>query len=319
MSGRQASAVRGFGRPGHQPEILFVAKQNAALAGASTNPPSLCHHSQCGGGGKYPFHPFYGGFSPRVAVAWSPRFLGDNKTVIRAGYSRIYGRLNGGRVVGSPVLGAGLEQVIQCTGVTTSGQCLGTGGATRTTAFRIGTDGMVAPLTQVTQTAGPALPAGVNGNAAGGRRSGRGHSTSGPTNPMKAQLHHPAGNFRRKLLLEVGYIGRLIRDEYNLINVDAVPTMTTLNGKLRERLRQSVRGSLHGRDGTGSAVLRGGAGRLGSKYCAGYGSCTARGRAAKIEHYEHPGLRVVEWLERRVIVDVGTHAAGVSSRQRGIG
>ena len=35
----------------------------------------------------------------------------------------------------------------------------------------------------------------------------------------------------RKLVVEAGYIGRIIRNEYNLINVDAVPTMTTLGGQ----------------------------------------------------------------------------------------
>ena len=25
------------------------------------------------GGTKYPYNPFYGGFSPRVAVAWNPQ------------------------------------------------------------------------------------------------------------------------------------------------------------------------------------------------------------------------------------------------------
>ena len=56
------------------------------------------------------------------------KLFGSGKTVVRGGYSRIYGRLNGGRVVGSPVLGAGLEQVDQCIGASISGQCLGING-----------------------------------------------------------------------------------------------------------------------------------------------------------------------------------------------
>jgi hypothetical protein len=35
----------------------------------------------------------------------------------------------------------------------------------------------------------------------------------------------------QKLLIEAGYIGRIIRDEYQLVNIDAVPTMTTLDGQ----------------------------------------------------------------------------------------
>ena len=73
--------------------------------------------------------------------------------------------MNGGRVVGSPVLGAGLEQVVQCIGASAGGQCLGVGGVTPSTAFRIGTNGLVAPLPPVTSTlAQPYLP-GVGGNA----------------------------------------------------------------------------------------------------------------------------------------------------------
>ena len=55
-------------------------------------------------GPKYPYNPFYGSFSPRVAAAWSPHFdsdsmmgqiFGHEDTVVRGGYGRIFGRLNG--------------------------------------------------------------------------------------------------------------------------------------------------------------------------------------------------------------------------------
>ena len=63
-----------------------------------------------------------------MAVAWNPHFqgrlldriFGNHQTVIRGGYSWIYGRLNGGRVVGGPVLGTDLEQVVQCIGASIS-------------------------------------------------------------------------------------------------------------------------------------------------------------------------------------------------------
>ncbi len=264
-------------------QSFLAAKQKAALAGQVYEPTvGFATTPNVAGGGKYPFHPFYGGFSPRVAVAWSPkadgtalgRLLGDNKTVFRVGYSRIYGRLNGGRVVGSPVLGAGLEQVIQCTGVTTGGQCLGTGGANPASAFRIGTDGLVAPLTPVTPTlAQPYLP-GVNGNAAAGDGAGvdvnfRPDQSDELNFTIQRQLSH-------KLVIEVGYIGRLIRDEYNLINVDAVPTMTTLNGQsfanAFANLYTEVAGSQTIQAQPFFEAALGGAS---SKYCAGYSSCTA--------------------------------------------
>ncbi len=156
-------------------------KQKAALAGQVYNPTiGFSTTPNVAGGGKYPFKPFYGEFSPRVAAAWNPRLssgllghiLGGGKTVVRGGYARIYGRLNGGRVVGSPVLGAGLEQVVQCIGASATGQCLGNGGVTPSTAFRIGVNGLTAPLPAVTPTlAQPFLP-GVNGNATAGDGAG---------------------------------------------------------------------------------------------------------------------------------------------------
>ena len=67
-------------------------------------------------GDKYPYDPFYGSFSPRVGVAWNPSF--SKATVVRGGYGRIYGRLNGVDLVLVPLLGVGLIQPVQCqTGV----------------------------------------------------------------------------------------------------------------------------------------------------------------------------------------------------------
>ena len=46
-------------------------------------------------------------------------------TVIRGGYSRIYGRLNGVDLVLVPLLGTGLIQPVQCVQPTISGTCGG--------------------------------------------------------------------------------------------------------------------------------------------------------------------------------------------------
>src|SRR5207249_1492798 len=109
---------------------------------------------------KYPYDPFYGGFSPRASLAWSPGFdsgilgklLGRNQTVIRGGYARIYGRLNGVDLLLVPLLGPGLLQAVSCVAPTITGACAGAGGANPTTAFRIGVDGNTAPLPTVTAT-----------------------------------------------------------------------------------------------------------------------------------------------------------------------
>jgi hypothetical protein len=194
--------------------------------------------------------------------------------VSRGGYTRIYGRLNGGRVVGSPVLGAGLEQVVQCIGASKTGQCLGVNGVDPTTAFRIGTDGLVAPLPPVTQTlAQPYFP-GVNGNAAAG--DGAGVDVNFRPDRSDEFNFTIQRAISRKLILETGYIGRIIRNEYNLINVDAVPTMTTLDGQSFA----SAFANLYQEVSTGQTVqaqpfFETALGGAGSKYCTGYANCTA--------------------------------------------
>ena len=67
--------------------------------------------------------------------------MGNGKTVIRGGYSRIFSRLNGVGLVLVPLLGTGLGQAVSCIGASKTGQCLGNAGVDPTTAFRIGTDG----------------------------------------------------------------------------------------------------------------------------------------------------------------------------------
>ena len=64
------------------------------------------------GGRKYPYDPYYAAFSPRLSFAWNPKFenkslakiFGDGATVIRGGYGRIYGRINGDVQVLNPLL-----------------------------------------------------------------------------------------------------------------------------------------------------------------------------------------------------------------------
>ena len=132
--------------------------------------------------------------------------LGDGKTVIRAGYGQIYSRLNGVGLVLIPLLGVGLGQPVSCIGASKTGQCLGTGGVTPATAFRIGTDGLTAPFpTPSTTLPQPSYP-GINGAAAAGAAS------------VLDPSFRPAATYnfnfsiqreiRPKVLFEVGYIGR---------------------------------------------------------------------------------------------------------------
>src|SRR5207302_1682162 len=80
------------------------------------------------------YNPYYGEFSPRIAVAWNPRFesysmfgkvFGHDSTVIRGGYGRIYGRLNGVNLVLVPLLAPGLIQPVNCQTALMDGTCAG--------------------------------------------------------------------------------------------------------------------------------------------------------------------------------------------------
>ncbi len=257
------------------------SRQSAALQGQVYNPivgTALIHNIP---GQNYIFNPFYGGLSPRVAVAWNPNFadgllgkiFGGNSTVIRGGYSRVYGRLNGVGLVLNPILGAGLAQPVSCIGASSSGACLGAGGVNQSTAFRIGADGLSAPLPAVSQTLSQPFYPGVNGNAAAGDgtyldRNFRPNRSDEFDFTIQRQLSN-------KISVEVGYIGRIIRNEFQLINMDAVPTMTTLNGQSFANAFANVYTALsNGQAPQTQPFFESALGGSGSAYC-GTGSCTA--------------------------------------------
>ena len=120
-----------------------------------------------GGSPKYPFQPFYGGFSPRVSLAYSPAFdsgllgkvFGNRKSVIRGGYTRIYDRANAVNLVLTPLLGYGFGQPVRCRGAGIDGNCHGANGTDPTAntdpnqgpigGFRVGVDGNTVPFPTV--------------------------------------------------------------------------------------------------------------------------------------------------------------------------
>ena len=147
-----------YERNGNQPMVVdrdgnnfasadyLALREKAALAGTVYQPIlGFSTVRNVGAGRKYPFDPFYAGFSPRVSAAWNP-VSGLASTVFRGGYARIFGRINGINIVQVPLQGTGIGQAVACIGANSSGQCLGSSGVDPTTAFRIGTDGMSAPL-----------------------------------------------------------------------------------------------------------------------------------------------------------------------------
>ncbi|MCU1241065.1 MAG: Cna protein [Candidatus Acidoferrum typicum] len=212
------------------------ARKAAALQGQVYNPQvGFALVGNTGGGQKYPYQPYYGSFSPRIAAAWNPnitdgflgKIFGGNKTVVRGGYSRVYGRLNGVDLVLVPLLGTGLIQPVQCRQALSTGAC-GPNNPSVLNAFRVGTDGLVAPL----PAASPTLPQptfpGINDVSAAAGEALDPHFRPNVVDSFDLTIQRQLTN---KVLLEVGYIGRRITHEYQPINLNAVPHMMTLGGQ----------------------------------------------------------------------------------------
>ncbi len=281
--GKQVELVDSSGAP-ISFNNYFNTKQQQALAGTVYNPTigfstigSVTNASH-----KYPYQPFYGGLSPRLAAAWNPKggdsmlgkLLGDGKTVIRGGYGQVYSRLNGVGLVLIPLLGVGLGQPVSCIGASMTGQCLGSGGVTPATAFRIGSDGLVAPIPTPTKTLPqPSFP-GLNGSPAAGAAS------------VLDQSFRPAATYnfnfsiqreiRPKVLFETGYIGRIITHEWNQRDLNAVPTMLTLGGQsFAQAFANTYFAVANGGTPAVQPFFESALGGANSSFCAGYGSCTA--------------------------------------------
>jgi hypothetical protein len=216
-------------------ESYLNQRQNAALQGQVYNPTvGFALVGNTGAGQKYPYLPFYGSFSPRLAAAWNPnidhgifgKLFGDGKTVFRAGYSRIYGRLNGVDQVLVPLLGFGLMQAVQCRQANMNGTCGGT--ITPSNAFRIGTDGLVAPLAAASPTLPQPTFPGINSVGSSASSVLDAHFRPNVVDGFDFTIQR---QLSRNILVEVGFIDRLIHHEFEAININAVPHMMTLGGQ----------------------------------------------------------------------------------------
>ncbi len=264
----------------------FIAqRQAAALQGGSYTPEiGFTLVRNVGSGLKYPYNPFYGEFSPRVSFAWNPKFsdgilgkiLGNGKTVVRGGYGRIFGRLNGVDLVLVPLLGPGLLQGVTCVNPLSNGSCAGSGVATPANAFRIGTDGLSAPLASASNTfpqpfyPGVAGPETADPDALDPRF--RPDRTDNFTLTVQRELNS-------HMQLEVGYIGKILRNEYMLVNLDSVPYMETLNGQQFSQAYAQVYQQMFFNGVAPTAVtaqpfFEAALGGTGSAFCKGYASCT---------------------------------------------
>jgi hypothetical protein len=216
-------------------ENFLRNRQSAALNG-QVYLPQIGYELVGNTGRKYAYNPYYGGFSPHLAGAWRPSFnngilgkvLGSGHTVIRGGWGRIYGRLNGVDLVLVPLLGAGSLQPITCPGPGMDGICHGSGNVDPTNAFRIGTDGTTAPLPTPSPTLSQPNFSGISSAKAGDTSQLDPNFKPSRSDEFSLTVQR---ELSPKIMLEVGYIGRILRNEYQAIDLSSVPFMTTLGGE----------------------------------------------------------------------------------------
>jgi len=189
---------------------------------------------------KYPYDPFKKGFSPRVAVAWNPNFssgwkkalFGDGNQVIRAGYGRTWGRINGVNQVLVPLLGPGLLQPVTCQFTRSNGTCDTSNSLAN--VFRIGPtgsgwDGLEAPLQSPSTTLPQPFFPGVGGQAVAG--------DSTVLDPDYKPEQVDTVNFtiqrqlNRRISIEAGYMGKWSKNIFEQVDIDTVPYMMTLGGQ----------------------------------------------------------------------------------------
>ena len=170
----------------------------------------------------YPYEPFFGGISPRIGMAWNVR----PDTVVRAGYSRIFGRINGVNPILVPMLTPGLLQPATCGGPHSSGS--GCGFTTPATTFRVGVDGVTAPLPA--PSANLPLPwfPGFNDVATGSGETIDPNFKPDRSDEFTVSIQH---QFGPKIVAEAGYIGRIISNEVQYYSLTSVPYMMTRGGQ----------------------------------------------------------------------------------------
>ncbi|HTX35348.1 MAG TPA: carboxypeptidase-like regulatory domain-containing protein [Bryobacteraceae bacterium] len=285
LQGKQVALVDSNGQPITASNFL-AQRESAALQG-NVYTPEIGYQlvRGIGTGLKYPYDPYYGEFSPRINFAWNPhassgllgKMFGNGKTVIRGGYSRIFGRLNGVDLVLVPLLGPGLLQGVTCVGPLTNGTCAGPGVPTPLNGFRIGTDGLSAPLAAGAPTLPqPYYPGGANPESVDSESldpSFKPDRTDNFTITLQRELNS-------HMHMEVGYIGKIIKNEYQEQNIDEVPYMTTLGGETfaqayAQLYEQMFFNGVSPTNVTTQSFFETALGGTTSAFCKGYTSCTA--------------------------------------------
>jgi hypothetical protein len=214
----------------------IATRQSQALAGQLYNP-QLDYVPIKKLGRKYPYDPDWSNFSPRVAFAWNPSYgsgllgdlLGNRKSVLRGGYSRVFDRINGVGIVMIPALGVGFGNNIRCAGPHVTAGVVSCGTSNPSNAFRIGTDGTSVPIPSLaTIPSGQALIPGTNSPY---------ETLDFRINPKRKIGYADTFDLtyqrelRGNMLLEVGYVGNYAKRLYQGYALQQVPYMYTLGGQ----------------------------------------------------------------------------------------
>jgi hypothetical protein len=217
----------------------FLEQRRAAALQGQAYAPTLGFETTGNLKIKYPYNPFYGGISPRFSIAWNPTFksgflgkiFGQGESVLRGGYNLAYGRLNGVNLVLVPLLGPGPLQSVTCGAPLMNGTC-GTS-STVANAFRIGPDGLVAPLASPSATLPQPFLPGVTQN--GILNPAAGDATVLDPDYKPEKVHSFNITFQRsvgrRMSFEVGYMGKWATNIFEEINLDSVPYMMTKGGQ----------------------------------------------------------------------------------------
>ena len=300
-AGKQAVLVDQANQPISTTAYL-ASTRKAALAGQVFNPiMGFDLVGNTANGLKYPYNPYYGEFSPRVAAAWNPKFdsgsiagkvFGHDNTVIRAGYGRQYGRTNGVVQVLVPLLGLGLEQPVACrSNLVTAGawNCGSSGAGTWSNAFRVGqtataTGGPTIPLiSNVSPTLPQPVYPGINNTFSS---TPEGLDPNFRANAIDTVDFTIQRQLNRRITMELGYIYRRITHEYQPVELNPVPYMMTLGGQQFKNAYANMVlqycGGIQGMAGGGCALSAGAvtaqpffeAALKGTGYCTGFANCT---------------------------------------------
>ena len=260
-------------------QSYLASRLSAAQNGQNYNPNlGFSPVGVAGGGSRYPYKPFWGGFSPRVSLAWNPDFgdswlgrvFGHKNTVIRAGYGRFYAKTLGIDQVSTPVLGDGFLQPVSCINPSSSGGCLGSSGVTPATAFRIGVDGNASPFPAIPQTLQSPVVPGVNAPQLLYTFFLDNAFKPASTDQIDISIQR---ELKGNIILEVGYVGVWARNLYNGLDMNDVPWMMKLGGQTFGQAYYNLYSALSkGQTPANQPFLE--AALKGSSFCSS-GSCTA--------------------------------------------